>query len=328
MSAGRSSRFVGKVAALLSSPARAVWVVLAVLVVACSVASPLFLSARNLRNVFLVQPVGLGLAALGEAVIVIARGIDLSAGSIISLLTSLLAGAFVRWPAMPPLLAVAGAVAAGAALGALNGFVVARLGVTPFMATLSMQLIYQGAALSYAKKTVGGIPKAFRYIADGRVAGVNVSIVLFLAVLLAAAMLVGRTRFGRHCYAVGADVRVSEASGIAVARIRFASYVLGGALFGLASAFLAARMGGGGPKVGSGYELDAITAIVIGGVSLSGGSGSLVGAFGGVLILGIFYNIMNLMSLNSFLQILLKGLVLILAVAFYARKSGEAGKRA
>lgn len=304
----------------LSSPDRMVWLVLAVLVAACSLASPLFLSARNLRNVFLLQPIGLGLAALGETFIVVAGGIDLSVGSIISLLTSIAAGIFAGDPLFPPALMVLLLLAMGAALGALNGLVVARLGVTPFMATLAMKLIYQGAALSYAKKTVGGIPRAFRFLADGTVAGLNVSILMFAAVLAVAYLLLGKSRFGKHCYAVGADAKVSAISGIAVGRIRFLSYVAGGILFGLASIFLAARMGGGGPKVGSGYELDAITAIVIGGVSLAGGAGGVIGAVGGVLILGVFYNIMNLMSLNSFLQILIKGIVLILAVAFYSRK--------
>jgi ribose/xylose/arabinose/galactoside ABC-type transport system permease subunit len=312
-----------KVLTVLSSPDRMVWVVLLVLVIACSLASPLFLTPRNLRNVFLVQPIGLGLAALGQAFIVIAGGIDLSVGSIISLLTSIAAGIFAGDPSFSPVLMVFFLLAMGAALGAINGFVVARLGVTPFMATLAMKLIYQGAALSYAKKAVGGIPRPFRFIADGTIAGVNVSVILFVAVLAITFAVLNRSRFGKHCYAVGADPKVSAISGIGIGRVRFASYVAGGMLFGLASIFLAARMGGGGPKVGTGYELDAITAIVIGGVSLAGGAGSLIGAVGGVLILGVFYNIMNLMSLNSFLQILIKGIVLILAVAFYSRKGAS-----
>jgi len=315
-----SSKGMRRAAAWLSRPERMVWIVFALLVAACSLASPLFLSLRNLRNVFLVQPIGLGLAALGEAFIVISGGIDLSVGSIISLLTSLSAGIFAANPGLSPLLMVLLMMAMGGALGALNGFVVARLGVTPFMATLALQLIYQGAALSYTKKTVGGIPRSFRFIADGTLGGVNLGSILFLIILVLVSVLLTKTRFGKHCYAVGADPKVSAISGIPVGRVRFLSYVVGGIFFGLASIFLAARMGGGGPKVGTGYELDAITAIVIGGVSLAGGAGTAIGAVGGVLILGVFYNIMNLMSLNSFLQILIKGIVLILAVAFYSRK--------
>jgi ribose/xylose/arabinose/galactoside ABC-type transport system permease subunit len=301
-------------------PERLVWFILLLLLVACSLASPLFLSVRNLRNVLLVQPIGLGLAALGEAFIVISGGIDLSVGSIISLSASVAAGTFAANPDFPPALMVVLLLAMGAGMGALNGLVVARLRVTPFMATLAMMLIYQGAALFYLKKTVGGIPRDFRFIADGSVAGVPVSILLFAVVLALVWLVLNKTRFGRHVYAVGSDPQVSAISGINVERTRFLAYVAGGLLVALSAIFLSARMGGGGPKVGVGYEIDAITAIVIGGVSLSGGSGSVLGAFGGALILGVFYNIMNLLSLNSFIQIVLKGIVLILAVAFYSKK--------
>ena len=251
MSRGPSLR---RALASLSSPERMVWPVLAVLVVACSLASPLFLSPRNLRNVFLVQPIGLGLAALGEAFIVIAGGIDLSVGSIISLLTSIAAGIYASDPGFSPALMVLILLAMGAGLGALNGLVVAHLRVPPFMATLAMMLVYQGAALSYAKKTIGGISRDFRFIADGTILGVNFSIILFAAVIAAVYLVLKRTKFGKHCYAVGADPKVSAISGIGVEGIRFASYVAGGLLFGLASVFLAARMGGGGPKVGVGLR--------------------------------------------------------------------------
>ena len=119
---------------------------------------------------------------------------------------------------------------------------------------------------------------------------------------------------------MGSDPYVSQISGIPVRRVRFLSYLICGILVGIASAFMASRLGGGGPKVGVGYELDSITAVVIGGVSLAGGSGSLLGTFAGVLIIGVFYNIMNLLSVNAYLQIVLKGLVLIAAVSFYAKR--------
>ena len=127
-------------------------------------------------------------------------------------------------------------------------------------------------------------------------------------------------RLGKHIYAVGSDPYVSQISGIPVRRVRFLSYLICGILVGVASAFMASRLGGGGPKVGVGYELDSITAAVIGGVSLAGGSGSVLGTFAGVLIIGVFYNIMNLLSVNAYLQIVLKGLVLIAAVSFYAKR--------
>jgi len=309
-----------QIAAYAGKPERLVWVILTTLILVSLVASPLFSGWDNLRNVFLIQPVGLGLAALGQTFIVLAGGIDLSVGSVISLLTSLAAGIFQKNPLMHPLAMVALMLALGAAIGALNGMIVARLKVTPFMATLAMMLVYQGLALFYAKRTIGGIPRSFRFIAEGKVLGIPVSILLFIGIIVLCHGVLTRHRFGARILAVGSDPTVSALSGIDVGKTRFLSYIFGGMLFSCAAIFLAARMGGGGPKVGVGYELDSITAIVIGGVSLAGGTGNVLGAFGGVLIISVFYNLMNLLSLNSFLQTLLKGLILILAVAFTSRK--------
>lgn len=315
MSLGRPSRL-----RLLAEPAALVWVILAVLIVCCSLASPLFLEGENLKNVFLIQSTGLGLATLAQAIVVISGGIDLSVGAVISLLTSLAAGLYRAHPGLHPAWVALYLVALGAATGAVNGLVVVRMRVTPFMATLATMSLFQGAVLFYAPRTIGGIPRSYRFISDGSVLGVPFSIVLLAAVLAACQLLMRRNRLGRHIYAVGADPYVAGISGIPVQRTRFLAYLVAGALVGIAATFMTARMGGGGPKVGVGYELDSITAVVIGGVSLSGGAGSLVGTLAGVLILGVFYNLMNLLSVNAYLQIVLKGLVLVLAVFFYAKR--------
>jgi ribose/xylose/arabinose/galactoside ABC-type transport system permease subunit len=188
------------------------------------------------------------------------------------------------------------------------------------MATLATMSLFQGAVLFYAPRTVGGIPKSYRFISDGQIAGIPFSIILFAVVIALSMYLLKQNRLGKHIYAVGADPYVSRISGIPVQRVRFLAYLICGILVGVASAFMAARFGGGGPKVGVGYELDSITAVVIGGVSLAGGSGSLLGTFAGVLIIGVFYNIMNLLAVNAYLQIVLKGVVLIIAVSFYAKR--------
>jgi ribose/xylose/arabinose/galactoside ABC-type transport system permease subunit len=251
---------------------------------------------------------------------VISGGIDLSIGSLISLLSSLAAGLYRSQPGLNPVLVALFLVGLGAAAGAINGMIVVRLRVTPFMATLATMSLFQGAVLFYAPRTIGGIPKSYRFISDGQVAGVPASIILFIIVIAACWYLLRMNRLGKHIYAVGSDPYVSQISGIPVRRVRFLSYLICGILVGVASAFMASRLGGGGPKVGVGYELDSITAAVIGGVSLAGGSGSVLGTFAGVLIIGVFYNIMNLLSVNAYLQIVLKGLVLIAAVSFYAKR--------
>lgn len=304
----------------LAEPGVLVWLILGALVVFCIIASPLFLGVENLRNVFMIQPIGLGLASLGQAVVVISGGIDLSVGSVISLLSSLAAGLFRALPAVHPLLVALMLLVLGAAAGSVNGLLVVGLRVPPFMATFATMSLFQGAVLFYAPRTIGGIPASYRWIADGAVAGVPVGILLFLAVLGACGYLMRRNRIGRHIYAVGSDPFVSQISGIPVRRVKFLAYLLCGALVGIAAAFMTARFGGGGPKVGSGYELDSITAAVIGGVSLAGGAGSLLGTFAGVLIIGVFYNIMNLLDVGGYLQIVLKGIVLIVAVSFYAKR--------
>jgi ribose transport system permease protein len=180
--------------------------------------------------------------------------------------------------------------------------------------------LFQGAVLFYAPRTIGGIPASYRFIADGAIAGIPFSIILFVVVMAACLYLMKRNRIGRHIYAVGSDAFVSQISGIPVRRVRFLAYLFCGILVGVAAMFMTARFGGGGPKVGTGYELDSITAVVIGGVSLAGGAGSLLATFAGVLIIGVFYNIMNLLSVNAYLQIVLKGIVLIIAVSFYAKR--------
>jgi len=304
----------------LSSPEGLVWVILGLLVVFAMIASPLFLSARNLRNVFLVQPIGLGLASLGQAFVVISGGIDLSVGAVMSLLTSLAAGIYKANPGVPPVLIALMLVALGAGAGAVNGLIVVKLRIPPFMGTLATMSLFQGAVLFYAPRTIGGIPRSYRFISDGTVAGVPFSIILFVAIIAVCYYLLRKNRLGRHIYAVGSDPYVSQISGIPVQRVRFLAYLICGMLVGVASMYMAARMGGGGPKVGVGYELDTITAVVIGGVSLAGGAGNLLGTFAGVLIIGVFYNLMNLLDVNAYMQIILKGAVLIIAVSFYARK--------
>jgi len=304
----------------LTEPGVLVWLILGVLIVFCVAASPLFLRFENLRNVFMIQPIGLGLASLGQAIVVISGGIDLSVGSVISLLSSLAAGLFRAQPGIPPVLVALMLAALGAAAGAVNGLIVVGLRVPPFMATFATMSLFQGAVLFYAPRTIGGIPAAYLPLSEGQLAGIPFGIILFAVVLAAGVYLMRRNRLGRHIHAVGADPFVSQISGIPVRRVKFLAYLVCGVLVGIAAAYMTARFGGGGPKVGTGYELDSITAAVIGGVSLAGGAGSLLGTFAGVLIIGVFYNIMNLLSVNAYLQIVLKGLVLIVAVSFYAKR--------
>ena len=311
----------------VTDPGVFVWVLLAVIIIFSIFASPMFIRTRNLRNVFLIQPVGIGIATLGQAVIIISGGIDMSIGAAVSFLTSIAGGLYRDYPeigVMPVMLIIAGL---GLLIGLVNGLLVVRLKIAPFMATLATMSVIQGGIFIYTKKTIGGIPKSFRFIAEGSIGPVPVCFIYFAVVIAAVLIVLNASRFGRHLYAVGSNEWVASITGIAVKRVKMSAYLIGGLLTGLASIFLAGRMGGGGPLVGKGYELDTITAAVIGGIALSGGEGNAAGAVGGVLILAIFSNMMNILDVNPYIQMLLKGLILITAVFFYSSGSGTAGKR-
>lgn len=316
MNTGNRVRFLK---AIRVKPENLVWVILFLLILVAAVSSPTFTKTRNLYNVFLVQPIGLGTASLAQAIVVIAGGIDMSIGAAVSLLTSLTAGLFkyhnLSWPLVSVIILLLGAV-----LGMVNGFVVTVMRVPPFMATLATMSIYQGLALFYMKKTIGGIPREFRILFKEKIFGIPMGFIYFIALMALCFFLLRKLRLGRHIYAVGSSSNIAHLSGISVKKVQFFSYLIGGVLVGLTSLFLSGRMGGGGPKLGVGYELDSITAIVIGGVSLSGGRGGIMGAFGGVMIISIFSNLMNMLNISQFIQMVLKGSILILAVAFYSKR--------
>ena len=305
----------------MTDPGVFVWILLAAIILFSIFANPMFLRVRNLRNVFLIQPVGIGLASLGQAVVIISGGIDMSIGASVSFLTTIAGGLYRDFPEINAAVVMLIIAGLGLLIGLVNGLLVVRLKIAPFMATLATMSVIQGGIFIYTKKTIGGISKSFRFISDGSLGPVPVCFLYFLVIFALVLTLTNRSRFGRHLYAVGANEWVSAISGIAVQRVKLTAYMIGGLLTGLASIFLAARMGGGGPLVGKGYELDTITAVVIGGVSLAGGEGNAAGAVGGVLILAIFSNLMNILDVNPYIQMLLKGLILITAVFFYSAKS-------
>jgi len=314
-----TSNRIGGLKAILGKPENLVWIILFLLILMAVISSPIFLKTRNLYNVFLVQPIGLGTASLAQTIVVIAGGIDMSVGAAVSLLTSLTAGLFkyhhLPWPLVSIIILLL-----GAGIGMINGAVVTLMRVSPFMATLATMSIYQGLSLFYMKRTIGGIPREFCMLFKEKIWGIPMGFIYFMLILALCFFLLEKLRLGRHIYAVGSDPNIAHLSGIGVKKVQFLSYLIGGILVGLTSLFLAGRMGGGGPKLGVGYELDSITAIVIGGVSLAGGRGGVLGAFGGVMILSIFSNLMNMLNVSQFIQMVLKGTILIMAVAFYSKR--------
>lgn len=289
--------------------------VLIVLIVFTSLSSPVFLTPTNLVNV-LRQISILGVVAAGMTVVMISGGIDLSVGSVLSLVGCLAAKALVHGYGI--LLAVLVGVGGGALLGLFNGLIISNTRAHPFIITLGTMTLIQGIALvatnSYPTMAEGEAFEGFLWLGTGSILWIPVPIIVFFVVLATCWLLLRRTRFGRHCYAVGGSESTAYLSGINIRRHKVVIYTFVGALTGLASLVLTARLASALPTMGNGYELQSIAAIVIGGVALMGGKGNMWAAFTGVLLLGVISNSLSLLNVNAFYQYIVLGSIIVLAV--------------
>ena len=287
----------------------------AVFVVLCAVISlltPHFFTVTNLLNVA-QQTVINALIAVGLTFVIISGGIDLSVGSILAFAGVVMAHALrLGWP-FP--LAIAAGVAVGATCGLVNGLLISFGRLPPFIATLGMMSVARGAALLATDgRPVSGFEESFRWLATGQVAGLPVPVLVMVLVYALAHFVLQRTKFGRYTYAIGGNEEASLLSGVPVRWYKIGIYVLGGALAALSSALLTARLNSAQPIAGLSYELDAIAATVIGGTSLMGGQGSVIGTLIGALIMGVLRNGLNLLGVSSFIQQVVIGVVIIAAV--------------
>ncbi|MBF4580586.1 ABC transporter permease [Frigoribacterium sp. VKM Ac-2530] len=288
---------------------------LIVLFIVLSLCAPNFLSGRNLVNV-VDQVTVIGILALGATAVIITGGIDLSVGSVLALSTMVL-GWLSHDGGWPLPLAMLVAVAVGAAAGALNGLGVTMLRLPPFIATLAMMSIARGLAnLITDGQQIVGYPEWFYELSSNRYLGFLAVTALLLIVLYVAgwAFLTYR-RSGRAIYAIGGGHEVARLAGIRVRSVTTWVYVTAGALAGVGGIVLASRLDSSQPSAGTGYELDVIAAVVIGGASLVGGSGRVTGTIVGVLIIGVLRNGLNLLGVSPFIQQIVIGLVIALAVA-------------
>lgn len=297
---------------------------LVALCVVIAALEPKFLSAGNLAGVAR-QTAVITIIAMGMTVVMVSGGIDLSVGS--SMALAGVAGALLMAAGAPPAVGVLGALAAGAACGLANGGAVAALRIPPFIVTLGAMGIYRGVALLATDgKAVVGLPQSFGSLAEGNLCGLF-PVPLLIVVLVAGVthLLLSWTRAGRYCYAIGSNVEAARYAGVRVSRYQISFYVFLGALAGLAGAVESARLVTGQPTAGEGYELRVIAAVVIGGGSLSGGQGSVVGTVVGSLIMGVLSNGANLLGISSFTQQVVIGAVIVLAVTFdeYQRRRFE-----
>jgi ribose/xylose/arabinose/galactoside ABC-type transport system permease subunit len=278
-----------------------------------SLTSPYFLTVSNLLNI--VRQVSLiGLIATGEFFVILTCGIDISAGSIVALTGVLVAG-LVAYSGIAIPIAIMCGPAIGAIAGSINGYAVSKRRIPPFIATLGMMQVGRGIAYLYTKGyPITGIPQAFQWLGRGYIGGIPVPVIVLIIVFLAAYVLSTRTKFGRYLYAIGGSEEAARLSGVNVERCKFLAYVLCGALTGLSGTVLLGRLASGDPSTGLNFEFDAITAVVLGGVSINGGEGSMRGVILGTLFIGVLSNGMNLLNVSSYLQMVVKGLTLALAV--------------
>jgi ribose transport system permease protein len=286
------------------------------LVVAVSFASPDFLDVGNLLNVLRQTSIN-AVIAMGMTFVILTAGIDLSVGAILALCgafaASLIAAGYGLLSMIPLVLL------AGIALGALSGLVITYGAVQPFIATLVSMTVLRGAVLVFTNGTPidassGAASDAFGNLGEGYVFGVPLPVAAAAIVFVGCWVALTQTRFGRYVYAIGGNENVTRLSGVNVTLIKIAVYAVSGLLSALAGIILTARLESAQPTAGTGYELDAIAAVVVGGTSLAGGIGSVFGTLIGALIIGVLNNALNLMDVSAYYQMIAKGAVILLAV--------------
>ena len=286
----------------------------AILVVA-TILQPRFATAENIKNV-LVQATALGIISVGQTFVILTAGIDISVGSIASLVVVIMSHIADR-NADGVIGAVLAGLAAGVLVGLLNGLGITRLHVSPFMMTLGTMSIAAGVALQLRPQPGGLIPAEFGWLAASQFLGIPVPIYLFALVVLIGGFVLKFTRFGKHIYAVGGNEETTRLSGLPTDRIKIGAYLVSGLCAAIAGVFLSSRIRSGDASIGTSFGLDSITAVVLGGTSLFGGKGSLAGTIAGVFIIASLSNIMNLIGVSTYYQYILKGGILIIAVSFY-----------
>jgi ribose transport system permease protein len=276
---------------------------------------PKFLSAGNLAGVAR-QTAVITIMATGMTMVMVSGGIDLSVGSVMAL--SSVIGALAMVSGAPTMVGILVTVVAGVICGFLNGTAVATLKIPPFIVTLGAMGIYRGVVLLITDgKAVVGLPPNFGYLAEGNLLNlIPVPLVIVIIVALIIHLLLVNTKLGRYCYAIGSNMEAARYAGVRVSRYQVLFYVILGALTGLAGAIESARLVTGQPTAGEGYELRVIAAVVIGGGSLNGGQGTVIGTIIGALIMGVLANGANLLGISSFAQQIVIGAVIVLAVTF------------
>ena len=290
-----------------------IYIVLVVLFIACSIISPYFLQSSNLINVTRQLCVGI-LIAYGEMLLIISGFLDLSVGAVLALSGVLSVSVYKSTGSM--LIAIAVALAVAVACNIVNAIFVANFNVPAFIATLGMQQVARGIALYYTGGQnilqLGNFVK----IGQGSIGPIPIPVIIIILATIVVWYIVNNTKYGRGLYAIGGSRSAAEASGINSKRSIYRSYIINGILIGLAGMIFMARNNAGLPNGAIGYEMTGLTAAIVGGTSFTGGIGTVSGTIAGAFIIGFLENVMNLLGVNSYIQQVIEGSIIALAVAF------------
>ena len=296
----------------LAGELRAVWMLVLVGVV-LSIASPVFLTSTNLLNVGLATSV-VALLAIGQTYVIVLAEIDLSVGAALGF-SAMVAALVLRHHGL--LLGLLAGLASGVAVGLVNGLLVTRARMPSFIATLATMSVLSGLTLQFSSGDPVAVTNySFQGIGQDYVGGVPVPVWLMLVAYVLFGVVLSRTGYGRFVYATGDNLEAARLSGIRTQRVKIIAFAVSGLLAAVGGFILTARLSTAEPTAGTGYELESIAAVIIGGTSLAGGRGKLLGTLVGALVLGVIDNGMNLLDVSPFLQNVVKGLVILLAVYF------------
>jgi ribose transport system permease protein len=294
---------------------KAIWAVFIILFIGFAIANPRFLSSSNLFTI--ARQVSMyGIASIGMTFVILIAGIDLSAGSVITIVNVVCAYLMVN-SGFSMTSAIICSLVLAILIGILNGFLVSTIGIPAIIATFATQIIFAGAAYLLSGGTpIYGFDERFKVIGQGYVGPVPVPVIIMICCFAIGSFILNKTYFGRYFYAVGGNEEAAKLSGIRVSFIKYLIYALSGLFAGLAGIVMLSRTNSAQPTAGIGYEFDVITCVVLGGVSVAGGFGKMSNVVAGVLIIGVLTNGMVLLNVSTYMQMVVKGVVLVLAVGF------------
>ena len=285
--------------------------VIIVLTIVTSSISPVFFTTRNFVNVA-SQVAVLGVLASGTTLLMVSRGMDLSIGSSVSLAGMVLA--YLMIEGFPIWLSVFACLFLAAAIGAINGVLASYSPVHPFVITLGVLTLLQGLALLVSQTPLYGLPDAFVAWGRSKILGLPIEVVVFILVAVAVQGILRATKLGRWLYAIGGSEAAAHLAGIRIRYVKVVIYTINGLLVGIAAILLVSQIASAGATMGAGHELSAIAAVAVGGTTLAGGKGDMIGTLLGVMLLGLISNALNLMSISPNWQFVLQGLVIVVAV--------------